>query len=58
MDFEQAKRELIDNAVGHNDYDKITDWEQLKEAAEQEQMFASDRVRILGELASLANAKT
>ena len=58
MNLEQAKQELIDNAIGHNEYHTISDWEQLKEAAEHEQMFASDRVRSLGGLVSLANSKT
>ncbi|MCG7545457.1 hypothetical protein MHM93_14845 [Pseudoalteromonas sp. MM17-2] len=54
MDFERAKQELIDSAVGHNEYAAIIDWKQLAEAAEQEQMFAADRVRVLGGLMSLA----
>jgi hypothetical protein len=57
MDFEQAKQQLIDNAVGSNEYENINTWSELHDAAEQEQFYARDRVRLLGELLSLASDK-
>jgi len=57
MDLEEAKQQLIENAVGTNEYENISGWRQLEEAAEQEQFYARDRVRILGELSSLASDK-
>ncbi|MBE8232356.1 MAG: hypothetical protein HAW67_01380 [Endozoicomonadaceae bacterium] len=57
MTFEEAKKELIANAVGGNEFHKISSWVELEETAEQEQIFAVDRARLLGEVASLARNK-
>lgn len=50
MNFKEAKQQLIENTVGANDYENISDWDQLREAAEMEQLYARDRVSLLGEL--------
>lgn len=55
MDFELAKALLIENAVGQNDYQKLTTWAELGEAADFESRCATDRIRQLSRLASAAN---
>jgi hypothetical protein len=55
MDFETAKAILIENAVGQNNYQNITTWSELGEAADFESRCATDRIRQLGRVESVAS---
>ncbi|WP_243211090.1 hypothetical protein JQ760_028370 (plasmid) [Klebsiella pneumoniae] len=55
MTFEDAKKKLLENAIGRNDYAKLTNWQELSEAAEQEICFAEERIRELQDVATQAN---
>lgn len=52
--FEQAKAELIECAVGFNEYEDITTWEELAEGAALERSAADDRVSRLQSLLTQA----
>lgn len=54
MDFNTAKAILIDNAVGTHDYDSLTTWAELAQAADFEIQCAKDRVRQLGKIEAAA----
>lgn len=55
MSFEDAKSKLLENAIGRNDYAKLTTWQELSEAAEQEICFAEERIRGLQDVVTQAN---
>jgi hypothetical protein len=55
MTLDEARAVLIENAVGDNEYDNITTWQELSEAAEREIMSAEDRISQLSDVASEAN---
>lgn len=54
MSFEDAKAKLLENAIGNNDYAKLTTWQELSEAAEQEVCYAEDRIRQLQDVVTQA----
>ena len=55
MTLDEARAVLIENAVGDNEYENITTWQELGEAAEREIMSAEDRISQLSDVASEAN---
>ncbi|WNJ96559.1 hypothetical protein RND59_05540 [Vibrio ruber] len=55
MNFEQAKAQLVKNAVGSNDYENITTWEELEEKAVFEQSQALFHADQLGDVVSAAS---
>ncbi len=55
MNFDSAKKILIENAVGANNYDSLTTWKELIEAADFEIQCAKDRVLQLGRIEAAAN---
>ncbi|EJX5614665.1 hypothetical protein OEA42_004007 [Vibrio parahaemolyticus] len=55
MNFKQAKKQLIKNAVGSNEYDNITTWEELQEKAAFEQSQALFHADQLGDVISAAS---
>ena len=55
MDFKQAKEQLIKNAVGSNDYENLTTWEELEEKACFEQSQAVFHADQLSDVISAAS---
>lgn len=55
MNFDTAKAILVDNAVGANDYDNLTTWTELFQAADFEIQCAKDRVLQLGRIEAAAS---
>lgn len=55
MTFEEAKAELIDQAVGTNDYETISTWGEIAEAAASESTWAMDKASRLQSLLNLAD---
>lgn len=55
MDFEKAKALLIENAVGQNNYEELTTWSELVDAAEFEKQCARDRILQLQRIDAAAN---
>lgn len=55
MDFETAKALLIENAVGANNYSKLTTWSELAAAADFEKQCATDRILQLSRIEAAAS---
>lgn len=56
--FEQAKAELIELAVGANEYQSITTWEELAEGAAFEMVAINQRANSLGILLEQAEKQS
>ncbi|WP_070962893.1 hypothetical protein [Vibrio sonorensis] len=54
-EFKSAKKKLIDNAVGFNEYENITTWDELQKAACFEHEQASFRASQLDEVVNAAS---
>lgn len=55
MTFEEARARLAESAIGHNEYDKLTTWQELSEAAEMEINLAEERIRQLTHVSNAAS---
>lgn len=54
MTFEQAISDLKENAAGANEYETITTWREIEDAALNEIAWLSDRIRQLESVAARA----
>ena len=57
MTFEDGKSMLIVNADNPNDYDRLTTWEELREAADAELLQGTYHLNQLAELVSIADER-
>ena len=57
MTFEDAKSMLIVNADNPNDYDRLTTWEELREAADAELLQGTYHLNQLAELVSIVDER-
>jgi len=55
VEFNEAKALLLENAVGNNNYENLTTWAELGEAADFESRCATDRIRQLSRVESAAS---
>lgn len=58
MSFQEAKAELIENAVGSHEYEDISTWDEIAEAAALEGTYASDKASRLQSLMVMATKES